>query len=252
MMILHQTTRSYCSNKEYSLYSLVFKLQEVNSVFKTYDENYLSEVGLLSIQNSLLFGSYSFSPLRLVILYRDDPHGTNSTPSSFSIEPTVLEDKVVIGALGALLIEIFAASSYFCKSCFSTYNNKGLDSVAPYHSRIQEWRGVEELLRLDCSCSCMTVPTSRLIEKVKTIMNNPQLIDLINRFCNLPIRDERGCLFSHNTCFPHMTFIGDILKNILLEEMDHVMKKQFPKLEYVRFQHGNHYSPLCEGLCRIV
>lgn len=60
-LILHQTTRTYCSNKEYSLYSLVFKLNEVHSVFKTSDNNYLSEVGLLSIQNSLLFGSYSFS-----------------------------------------------------------------------------------------------------------------------------------------------------------------------------------------------
>lgn len=143
------------------------------------------------------------------------------------MEPTVLEDHVVIGALGALLIEILAASSYFCDSCFSTYNIKGLDSVAPYHSRIQEWRGVEELLILDCSCSCITVPTERLIDQIKTIMNNPQLVDLINRFCNIPIRDASGRLCSHNTCFPHKTFISDILRNILLEDMHSVMKKKF-------------------------
>lgn len=113
---------------------------------------------------------------------------------------------------------------------------------------------MDELLILDCSCSCMTVPTSRLIEIVKTIIHDPQLVDLINRFCNLPIRDERGLLCKHNTCFPQMSFIFDILKNILLEDMDSVILQQCPKLNYIRFQHEIRiplYERDCGGLYSI-
>ena len=74
---------------------------------------------------------------------------------------------MVICADGAILIDELGRSSYFCKS--SLYKEKGLDSQSHYHSNIQEWRGVEALLRRNCSNSAITFPRSRLFEKVKTL-----------------------------------------------------------------------------------
>jgi len=58
-LVLHQTNRSYSINRtmdddqNYSHYSLVLKLNDVNSVFKkNYGDDYdLSEVALLGLQN---------------------------------------------------------------------------------------------------------------------------------------------------------------------------------------------------------
>lgn len=240
MKILYQTTRCFCHNRtmdddqKCSLYSLVFKIQEVDSVLKQKSGNYdLSEVQILGIQNSLLSGRYNFSPLRLYSEYGDSPR-SNSKPS-FLVEPSNPADLVVIGALGAILIDALSLTSYFRNTCFSTY--KGFCPLSHYHSTIQEWRGVETLLRLNCSNSYITFPRSRLLEKVKTIVHNEQLVDLIKSFCNLPIVDDTGRVLYLNTCFPPMIFIGDTLLNIILDDIDHEMGKLIPKQNFARMQH---------------
>lgn len=237
---MNQTTRSYCQNrtmddvKKCSLYSLIFEINEVYAVLKQNYGNYdLSEVELLGIQNSLLSGRYHFSPLRLVIEYGASPR-SNSTPT-FSVEPSNTADQVVIGALGAILIKELGRTSFFKGVCYSTYKEDGFNSLSHYLSTIQEWREVDALLRLNCSNSAITFPRSRLIEKVKTIIHSEQLVHLIISFCNLPIVDNMDRVISVKTCFPPMIFIGEILLNIILSDIDHEMEKRFPKL--ARLQH---------------
>lgn len=237
-----KTSRTYCMNRtmddeqKCSLYSLVFHINEVVSVIKKCIEGYdLSKFYLLGLQNSILSGRYHFAPLRLVIETEDTHSPWSNSKPYLSVVPSNTEDHVVIGALGALLVQELKRSTYLSKSCISTY--KGKDYLYTYHSTILEWRGVEALLRLNCSKSYITYPRSRLLEKVKTLLNNEQVVDLIKCFCNLSIIDNMDRVHSLNTCFPPMIFIGEIRLNRILDDIDQEMAKRLPKQNYARLQH---------------
>lgn len=97
---------------------------------------------------------------------------------------------------------------------------------------------MEALLQLDCSKSVISFSRSRLIEKVRTIVHyDDNIVKLISSFCNLPIVDNMGRDFSHNSGVPPLTFIAEILFNIILDDIDQKIEDRLPNLKYARFQH---------------
>lgn len=227
--LFHLTYRSYGTMDDVikcSLHKLVFEINNTYALFKQEDSDYeLSDGDILAIQNALLSGNYRFSPLRLVRGYG----------GSVDIEAT-LADEVVISALGAIIIQELATSSYFRKSCYSTYNKD--KTLYHFFDTIQGWRSIEALIYLNCKDSCTKFSRSRLIEKVRPIVNNDDsIVKLISSFCNLPIVDNIGRDFSFNTGIPPLIYLGNILFNIFLDDIDQEIEERLPDLQYARFEH---------------
>ena len=179
-MLYHLTYRSYTDGRtvddlthhssKSSLHSLVFKLN--NYI------NKLSEVDILGIQNVLLSGNYTFSPLSF--MHRNyAPLGINSIPNLY-FEKKEKADIVVMTELSMILVEELVQSTYFRQSCYSIYTKRGIDE---YLGTFNGWEDMEALLRLDCSCSELYFSRRRLIEKVRPIVDNDDdLVKLISSF----------------------------------------------------------------------
>ena len=145
-------------------------------------------------------------------------------------------DEVIIGALGGILVKELGQSSYFRQSCYSSYTKDR--TYFHYLDTIQEWREMEALIQLNCSNSITKFSRSRLIEKVHTIVHNDEgLVKLISSFCNISIINTTGNDCSVNTGVPPLTFIAEILFNIILDDIDREIEEQLPKLKYARFEH---------------
>jgi hypothetical protein len=238
-MHFHVTYRSYTDGRPWgdvpkcSLQSLVFEINEVYAVYKQNNSDYeLSEGDILNIQNLVLSGNYYFSSLRLVRTYSESP-GSNLIPAlSVEVEAS-LADEVVIGALAGILIKELGQSSYFSKSCYSSYSKDR--TITHYLDTILEYRDVQTLLIVNCSNSELKFSRSRLIEKVRSIVNN-DLVKLISSFCNAPIVDNMDRDFSINTGVPPLPFIAEVLFNIYMDDIDREIEKRLPKLKYARYQ----------------
>lgn len=125
---------------------MVFEINEVYAVYKQDNSDYeLSEGDILNIQNLVLSGNYNFSPLRLVRT-SSEYTGPNFIPA-FGVEAS-LADEVVIGALGGILIKELGQSSYFSKSCYSTYTKDR--TITHYLDTIRQYRDIQTLLILNC------------------------------------------------------------------------------------------------------
>lgn len=236
-MHFHVTYRSYTDGRPWgdkcSLQSFVFEINDVYAVYKHNNSNYeLSEGDILNIQNLVLSENYYISSLKLVITYSEPPE-SNLIPD-INIEASSLADEVVIGAFGGILIKELGQSSFFSKSCYSSYSKDR--TITHYLDTILEYRDIKTLLRLDCSNSVLNFSRSRLIEKVRSIVNNDYLVKLFSSFCNAPIIDIWGRDLSMNTGVPPLPFIEDVLFNIYMDEIDREIEKRLPKLKYARYQ----------------
>jgi hypothetical protein len=68
-------------------------------------------------------------------------------------------------------------------------------------------------------------------------MYDDELVKLISSFCNLPIFDKNGRVYSPKTGVPPVEFIFEILFNIIFDDVDRSIEARLPSLQFVRLQH---------------
>lgn len=251
-MLFHVTYRSYSDGRtkddlskncsfpnrddvrKCSIQSLVFEINVVYALFKEKVDGYSKELDILSIQNLLLSGNYHLSPLCLV--RSDDEFPRSNSIPMFLFDFTSLADHLVMCSLGGILIQELNHSSYFRKSCYSAYNSSDR-SYIHYINTIQEWVEMEALLILNCGKSITYFSRSRLIEKIRPIVNNDDnLVKLISSFTDLHVVDNKGrYLLSLKAGIPYIPFISEILFDIIMDDIDQTIEERLPKLKYARF-----------------
>lgn len=145
----------------------------------------------------------------------------NQEPSRIlSVIESTTADKLVISGLGSLLINEMETSHYLHPNCYTLFTSR--ESVYNYLNAIQEWRNMDMIVLIDCSKAILTFDRMRLLEKVSDLVNHDvDFLRLITSFCNLPILDPTiGKHVSIQSGIPPVSFIGEVLFNIIISDMD--------------------------------
>ena len=196
-----------------SIHSLVFEINVVYAFFKEKVDGYSKELDIISIQNVLLSGNYHLSPLHLV--HSDDEFPQSNSIPKFLFEFISIADHLVMCSLGSILIKGLNHSSYFRNSCYSAFNSNR--SYIHYINTIEEWVEMEALIRLNCAKSMTYFSKSRLIDKIRPIVNNDDnLVKLILSFTDLHVVDDKSrYLLELKAGISYLYLISDILFNII-------------------------------------
>lgn len=182
------------------------------------------------MKKKLLSGNYTFSPLKLLM------HKCSTSGSFFVNVEASLEDELVLYSIDILLRIELRQSSYLSKSCSCTYS----ESIGLMHlfREMENQNGLESILFMDSFNSIMNFSRERLLEKVKAIVNNHDIYQLIECFCNLPLfNDETGNDYSVKTGIPPLKLIGGVLFDIILDDIDRDLTSELPNIQYYRHQH---------------
>lgn len=212
--------------------TLINEIDKAYASRKESDSSYeLTKNDLEVIKMKLLTGNYTLSPLKLVL--------NSISPTAFvpfiDLEAS-LEDSLVLSCLGIVLTRELGQSSYFSKSCYSTYSDSKW--LPHFFSEIENMNGLESLFYMDCSNSVNSISRERLLSKVFPILSyNKDLYRLIESFCNLPILSGEGKDYSLNKGIPPLKEIDNVLFNIILDDIDRDLEAELPTIQYVRFQH---------------
>lgn len=226
---LNQTmddTRVDVHKSESLLNRLILDLNELHAIFMQQFniKSPISENELFILQNSLMSGTFNFSPLR----------ARESNSSETTVDATSMVDQFVIGALCSILIHELAKSSFFHQKCYSTYLK---DDYFLLVDIIKEWRDLDSLLIVNCNHCVFKFSRSRLIDKILPILNyDDDFVKLISSFCSLQIIDDLGRDLSLKTGVPPMKMIAHILLNIILDDLDREIENKMPKLSFARYQ----------------
>lgn len=214
-----------------------------NNLRVTHNYN-LSQKELCNLQQMLLSGFYTLSPLRLRRIRRDDlddfllatlpdyPDLTlyPSRDSSYYIVvyPSKKEDVLVFMGLGIHLYR-------FTYGSVPKENYRLLDRLGLFYSSIQNMGYVTKLYRINMDPCLQLIPDSLVLDGVKSFVGADSVCyKLVNSFINLETIDEEG----KKICFGCMPIVGEITRvlfNLALMEFDRQLCQKYPGIAFERF-----------------
>lgn len=204
----------------------------------------MSQDELSILQQMLLSGFYTISPLRLKRIRRDDledflfatlpsfPDLTfyPSKDSSFyiAVYPSKKEDVLVFMAL----------SIHFYRYTFGSVpevNYRLLDRVDQFYSGIKKMGKVTRLYRINMDVSLQVIDDSQVLNVVKSFVGADSVCyKLVSSFLNLDTLDEDGKKVHFNS-MPVVGEITRILFNLAFLEFDQQLCRMYPGIVFERF-----------------
>ena len=149
-----------------------------------------------------------------------DPDDPSNYTSEFYLVATK-EDELVLMTLGLLILIQIRKRSFFLSSNYDTYRISEKDAIVDFFSSICKWSELEGLILIDCSNSVQHLSRTRLLEKMKLIINHDKdIYKLLELFLQIPIHDSSGKDYSIGTGIPHLPYLSDILLNVYLDDID--------------------------------
>lgn len=200
----------------------------------------LEESEIIGIKKNLLSGNYYLAPLR-----KHSNFNINTTNLCFDVIPASSADSLVFKALGNLLNKELGIS-FYRKSCYSKFipeyyeNIKVYTEMSSYYylEAISEWSDIEALISLDCRPSVNISSRSRLLDKLRPIVDDNLLLFLSN-YINLNViydnLDDNLELLDHSTCLLPDPKLGFELLNFILDDIDREFEERLPRLQHKRF-----------------
>lgn len=247
---LCSSSNNYCSLKilthfiEDTYNSIIIKNPELEFLLSIQD--------MRDINNKIMEGKYTFSPLRARLFDKTNEneildnfilelnvlskHYINSKKDTFlGIYPTLGDTFVLIG-LGRMLNQHIMKKNLFIDS------SMGLQ-VHPkfYWDKVSTKGPVLRLSKLDLTNSMKIINRCNLLSKLSHIVMNGEIMSLIEKYLYLPIMlDENSSIDltkNINCNIPTAGLISSVLLNFELIELDKEFRRVFPQLDYLRYIH---------------
>lgn len=238
-------TRSSNCNCKCTIDSLVYQIDIAlpNLSFLFQDMGYrmheLRESDYFAIQNLLLSKVYKFKDaLYFERKFVDDNEKEDLLQVCIGAQN--LSDDLVLLGLGFLLISQIVDGKFdFHSKNYCTYKYEGnTNTWIDCLSTIQTWSSFEALLYIDCANSILTFNRERVLEKVNPIIDYDEyLLGLIEQFTNCYVIDEMDRNYIHIGGIPPYPLLGNVLFNIIIDDIDREIQSILPNLTYVRYQH---------------
>lgn len=204
----------------------------------------MSQDELSVLQQMLLSGFYTLSPLRVRRISGDDLsefllatlpsfpditfYPSRESSSYIVVFPSKKEDVLVFMAL----------SIHFYRYTFGSVpkeNYRLLDRVGLFYSGIQNMGKVTRLYRINMDQSLQLIPDSLVLDGVKSFVGADSVCyKLVSSFLNLETLDEDG----RKICFGGMPIVGEITRvlfNLALMEFDRQLCQKYPGIVFERF-----------------
>lgn len=238
------SARSYYSTIDSSLIQLSEDIYFIYNNLTTTLDFKLSQKELSNLQQMLLSGFYTLSPLRLRRVRRDDlekflfatlpdfPDLTfyPSKDSSFYIVvfPSKKEDVLVFMALSILFYR-------FTYGSVPKERYRLVERLDLFYSGIQKMGKVTKLHRINMDPSLQLIPSSLVLDAVKSFVGTDSVCyNLVSSFMDLATLDEEG----KHVCFGCMPTVGEITRvlfNLALMEFDRQLCNKYPGIRFERF-----------------
>lgn len=235
---------SYYSTINSSLVQLSEDIDFIYNHFKTHLQYNLSQEDLMILQQMLLSGLYTISPLRLRRIRRDDladflfatlpdfPDLTfyPSKDSSYYIVvfPSKKEDVLLFMAL----------SIHFYRFTYGSVPKERyrlVERVDLFMNCIHKMGKVTKLFRINLDPSLQLIPSSQVLDPVKSFVGADSVsYNLVSQFMDLATIDEEGRHVRFG-CMPILGEITKVLFNLALMEFDRQLCNQYPGIQFERF-----------------
>lgn len=226
--------------------SLVQLSEDIDFIYKNLKTTLkynLSQKELCNLQQILLSGFYTLSPLRLRRISRDDLgefllatlpdfpdltfYPSRDSSSYIVVFPSKKEDVLVFMAL----------SIHFYRFTYGSVpkeNYRLLDRLDLFYSGIQNMGKVSRLYRINMDPSLQLIPESLVLDGVKSFVGADSVCyKLVSSFINLETYDENGIKIRFG-CMPIVGEITRVLFNLALMEFDRRLCQKYPGIAFER------------------
>lgn len=232
--------------------SLVQLASDIDNVYKELRESEpqfcISRLRLAGIKYQILSYLYILSPLRVKFIDKgsissfidenlpDCPDimigASHSSKKLRVMMPNNKEDALVLTSLSVMLHRLSHGS--LPKDSYRLE-----DRVDSLYENLQQMVSVDRLIKLDLMVSSRTIQISVVEEKIRYVVGDDSVFQLISSFLNLPIMDEKGNNRKGLMHFSGIPEVGEItyvlLDIILMETFDRYFPKGFPGIAFYRF-----------------
>lgn len=250
-VVVRLTSRSYCSVVECSLAQLSADIEFIYNDLA--DNGYsMPRYRLAVIQQKRLSGLYVLSPLHAKFVKIENltqflgktlPDCPDITFGPCSSDPGMIcvvlpdkEDALVLMGLAQTLLRL--SHGRLPKDGYRLS-----DGVSSFYHSLQQMGKVDRLYRLDLTASLRIIPISLLLDKVRHLVGEGAVSNLISDFLDLPIIDDDE---NHRRIggIPPVGEITRVLFNIALTDIfDREFAKRFPGIAFSRFLHEVYKIP---------
>lgn len=142
-----------------------------------------------------------------------------------------LEDELILISLANILQKYVLTPNIFLEQSFPGQTDK------LFVAEIKSWSNLRGLFVIDLSRYSSILCRRRLMDKIKPLIEDPFILNLIERFLHSPVLDNAGKNLALKGGIPPVRFLHSILFNFFLDEMDRNFLSKFPGATFARFSH---------------
>lgn len=135
---------------------------------------------------------------------------------------------------------VFLEQSFACQT----------DKKARYFlAEITNWSNLKVLFVIDFSKFSKILCRKELVDKIKPLIDDQFILNLVNSFLHSPILDKEGRNRALDRGIPPVRFLLPLLFNFFLDKMDRNFSSKFPDWTFARFYHQM-FVPIGTGISR--
>lgn len=232
-------SRYYSQIAECSLDKLASYIDlSYNSMPEDFSE--LTAEKVLSIQNRIMNGIYSISPLQLYVSESINQLKAPSFNHIINVQidkkmyygylTPIQDDQLVFMALGLMLNKRIQGLNLMKSFSFGLKANP-----TSYYAHISSIKGtISRVYHIDLSRSLRVIKKDCLLTKLEPIVNNNDIMRLLVSFLYIPII-HLGEEISLNDLIPTTGLLTYVLLNLYLIELDNQFHQLFPLFSYTRY-----------------
>ncbi|XAR51037.1 hypothetical protein NMG60_11005540, partial [Bertholletia excelsa] len=211
----------------------------------------MSRYLLALIQEKIVSGLYVLSPLQVKFIKKEDlTHFLHDTlpecpdimfKTNSNMIYVVMPHKDDVLVLMGLALMLFRLSH----GCIPKDGYRFENDVDSFYYSLQQIGKVKRLYRIDLTASLSTMERSLILDRVKPLVGDGSVYELISSFLDLPIIDDDGNVRSDISfgVIPPVGEITRVLFNIvLMDTFDREFPNKFPGITFYRFIHEVYIS----------
>jgi hypothetical protein len=213
---------------------------EIKDMFIKYNLIYY-RVNLVRLEQAILTGSYKLSffwvrkeleryPIKMdrLTFYRFESLDDDYWQLYLTLK---LEDELILISLANLLKKYVFTKNLFLEQSFAGQTDK------LFVAKIRSWSNLRVLFVIDFSIYSKILCRKRLLDKIKPLIEDPFILNLIESFLHSPVLDKAGKNLALKGGIPPVRFINSIFLNFFLDDMDRKFLSKFPGATFARFSH---------------
>lgn len=138
-----------------------------------------------------------------------------------------VEDELILISLANLLNKYVLTQNVFIGQSFAG------QTVKLFVAEIRSWSNLRVIFVIDLPIYSSNI-RKRLLEKIKPLIEDQFIRNLIENFLHCPVLDKKG-INRADERIPPVRFIHDCLLNFYLDDLDRKFVSKFPGLAFARF-----------------